>query len=36
VRKAVGDSMDIMVDANYGWVIAPDRAPQRWDLRTAI
>jgi len=36
VRKAVGDSMDIMVDANYGWAIAPDRAPQRWDLRTAI
>ncbi len=36
VRKAVGDSMDIMVDANYAWVIAPDRAPQRWDLRTAI
>ena len=36
VRKAVGDEMDIMVDANYGWAIAPDRAPQRWDLRTAI
>jgi D-galactarolactone cycloisomerase len=36
VRKAVGDSMDIMVDANYAWFIAPDRAPQRWDLRTAI
>jgi len=36
VRKAVGDDMDIMVDANYGWNIAPDRAVQRWDLRTAI
>jgi L-alanine-DL-glutamate epimerase-like enolase superfamily enzyme len=36
VRKAVGDGMDIMVDANYGWNIAPDRAVQRWDLRTAI
>ena len=36
VRKAVGDGMDIMVDANYGWNIAPDRAVQRWDLRTAV
>ncbi|MBI1885934.1 MAG: mandelate racemase/muconate lactonizing enzyme family protein [Chloroflexi bacterium] len=36
VRKAVGDDMDIMVDANWGWRIAPDRQPNRWDLNTAI
>ncbi|MDO8616160.1 MAG: mandelate racemase/muconate lactonizing enzyme family protein [Dehalococcoidia bacterium] len=36
VRKAVGDGIDIMVDANWGWRIAPDRQPHRWDLRTAI
>ncbi len=36
VRKAVGDDIDIMVDANWGWRIAPDRQPNRWDLRTAI
>jgi len=36
VRKAVGEDMTIMVDANWGWRIAPDRQPHRWDLRTAI
>src|SRR2546422_152368 len=36
VRKAVGDRIDIMVDANWGWRIAPDRQPNRWDLKTAI
>src|SRR5438093_4948036 len=36
VRKAVGDAIDIMVDANWGWRIAPDRQPNRWDLKTAI
>ncbi len=36
VRKAVGDDVDIMVDANWGWRIAPDRQPNRWDLQTAI
>jgi len=36
VRKAVGDQIDIMVDANWGWRIAPDRQPNRWDLKTAI
>lgn len=36
VRKAVGDKIDIMVDANWGWRIAPDRQPHRWDLKTAI
>jgi len=36
VRTSVGDSMTIMVDANWGWRIAPDQQPHRWDLRTAI
>jgi L-alanine-DL-glutamate epimerase-like enolase superfamily enzyme len=36
VRKAVGDDIDIMVDGNWGWRIAPDLQPHRWDLRTAI
>jgi D-galactarolactone cycloisomerase len=36
VRKAVGDDIDIMVDANWGWRIAPDRQPNRWDPQTAI
>ncbi len=36
VRKAVGDNIDIMLDANWGWRIAPDRQPNRWDLKTAI
>ncbi len=35
VRKAVGDSMTIMVDANQGWRYPADLTP-RWDLRTAI
>jgi len=36
VRKAVGDKIDIMVDGNWGWRIAPDRQLNRWDLKTAI
>jgi L-alanine-DL-glutamate epimerase-like enolase superfamily enzyme len=36
VRKAVGDDIDIMVDGNWGWRIAPDRQLNRWDLKTAI
>ena len=36
VRKAVGDGIDIMVDGNWGWRIAPDRQLNRWDLKTAI
>jgi L-alanine-DL-glutamate epimerase-like enolase superfamily enzyme len=36
VRKAIGDSIDIMVDGNWGWRIAPDRQLNRWDLKTAI
>jgi D-galactarolactone cycloisomerase len=36
VRKAVGDSMAVMVDANQAVTLAGDRALHRWDLRTAI
>jgi L-alanine-DL-glutamate epimerase-like enolase superfamily enzyme len=36
VRKAVGDEIDIMVDGNWGWRIAPDRQLHRWDLKTAL
>jgi D-galactarolactone cycloisomerase len=36
VRKAVGDSMLIMVDANQAWTLPGDRAMFRWDLRVAI
>ena len=36
VRKAVGDEVDIMVDGNWGWRIAPEQHKHRWDLRTAI
>src|SRR3989441_8106781 len=36
VRKAIGDQIDIMVDGNWGWRIAPDRQLSRWDLKTAI
>jgi len=36
VRKAIGDGVDIMVDGNWGWRIAPDRQLNRWDLKTAI
>jgi L-alanine-DL-glutamate epimerase-like enolase superfamily enzyme len=35
VRKAVGESMTIMVDANMGWRYPGDLTP-RWDLKTAI
>jgi len=36
VRKAVGDQVDIMVDGNWGWRIAPEQHKHRWDLKTAI
>jgi len=36
VRAKVGDSMEIMVDANQAWTYPGDKAPHRWDLRTAI
>jgi len=36
VRKAIGDHVDIMVDGNWGWRIAPDRQLNRWDLKMAI
>lgn len=35
-RKAVGDSMEIMVDANQAWNYPGDPVLNRWDLRTAI
>jgi L-alanine-DL-glutamate epimerase-like enolase superfamily enzyme len=35
VRKAVGDSMTIMVDANMGWRYPADLSP-RWDFKTAL
>jgi L-alanine-DL-glutamate epimerase-like enolase superfamily enzyme len=35
VRKAVGDSMTIMVDANMGWRYPSDLTP-RWDFKTAL
>jgi L-alanine-DL-glutamate epimerase-like enolase superfamily enzyme len=35
VRDAVGDSMEIMVDANHGWRIPGDHR-RAWDLATAI
>ena len=34
VRDAVGDRLEIMVDANQGWRMPGDRAP-RWDVATA-
>jgi L-alanine-DL-glutamate epimerase-like enolase superfamily enzyme len=34
VREAVGDGMEIMVDANQGWRMPGDRTP-RWDVATA-
>jgi D-galactarolactone cycloisomerase len=34
VRNAVGDSMEIMVDANQGWRMPGDVSP-RWDVATA-
>jgi D-galactarolactone cycloisomerase len=35
VRKAVGDRLEIMVDANQGWKMAWDTAPA-WDLKQAL
>jgi len=35
VRKAAGDTMTIMVDANHGWRYPGDLTP-RWDLSTAV
>ncbi len=35
VRQAVGDSMDIMVDANHGWRM-PGDPTEPWDLSTAL
>jgi L-alanine-DL-glutamate epimerase-like enolase superfamily enzyme len=34
VREAVGNRLEIMVDANQGWRMPGDRAP-RWDVPTA-
>jgi len=34
VRDAVGDSVELMVDANQGWRMPGDRSP-RWDVATA-
>lgn len=34
VRDAVGDSMDILVDANQGWTLSP--VGPRWDFITAL
>ncbi len=34
VREAVGEGMEIMVDANQGWRMPGDRAP-RWDVAEA-
>ena len=34
VREAVGDRLELMVDANQGWRMPGDRAP-RWDVATA-
>ncbi len=36
VREKVGDSMEIMVDANQAWTFPGDKAQNRWDLRTAV
>jgi L-alanine-DL-glutamate epimerase-like enolase superfamily enzyme len=35
IRDAVGDGMEIMVDANQGWRMPGDVRP-RWDLATAV
>ncbi len=35
VRAAVGDEMEIMVDANQGWRMPGDTAPS-WELETAV
>ena len=34
VREAVGDRLELMVDANQGWRMPGDRTP-RWDVATA-
>ncbi len=36
VREAVGDTMDIMVDANQGWPICGTGDWPRWDLKRAM
>lgn len=35
LRRAVGDKLDIMVDANQGWKMPWDTAPT-WDLKQAV
>lgn len=35
VRKAVGDTMTIMVDGNWGWYLPGDRRTGAWDRKTA-
>lgn len=35
VREAVGNRVEIMVDANQGWRMPGDRTP-RWDVATAV
>jgi len=35
VRKAVGNSMTIMVDGNWGWYLPGDRREGAWDRKTA-
>jgi D-galactarolactone cycloisomerase len=35
VRAAVGDDVELMVDANQGWRMAGDRSPS-WDVATAL
>jgi L-alanine-DL-glutamate epimerase-like enolase superfamily enzyme len=34
-RDAIGDSMEIMVDANQGWRAEPLESGPQWDLKTA-
>jgi L-alanine-DL-glutamate epimerase-like enolase superfamily enzyme len=36
VRAAVGDSMTIMVDGNWGWYLPGDRREGAWDRKTAM
>ena len=35
-RQTVGDSMEIMVDANQGWRAEPLMAGPKWDVKTAV
>lgn len=35
VRKAVGDTMTIMVDGNWGWYLPGDQRLHPWDLKAA-